>query len=292
MSAEPLLEICERVLRLVGTDAEAEITVTSGTESLTRFATSFIHQNVTDASRTLHLRVALDGRVAEATANQTDDDALARLVRSTLDAARLQPSIPVGPASRHRPRRRRSTIGTTRRPRPSRVLVPSASRPSCARRMALRPPASARPRASRSRSPTPPASAPPGARRPRCSTGSPGPGAPTERREPRRRSSPISMGPLVGEEATRLARDAADAADLEPGDVRGRPLARVRRQRPRLSRHLRLQWPRRRRGPLLRPPRRSAVRPCHLARPTTSRTRWRLALASTQKGPRSGATSS
>ena len=51
MSAEPLLEICERVLRLVGTDAEAEITVTSGTESLTRFATSFIHQNVTDASR-------------------------------------------------------------------------------------------------------------------------------------------------------------------------------------------------------------------------------------------------
>ena len=51
MSAEPLLEICDRVLRLVGTDAEAEITVTSGTESLTRFATSFIHQNVTDASR-------------------------------------------------------------------------------------------------------------------------------------------------------------------------------------------------------------------------------------------------
>ena len=91
MNAEALLEICERVLRLVGTDAEAEITVTSGTESLTRFATSFIHQNVTDASRTLHLRVALDGRVAEATANQTDDDALARLVRSTLDAAQLQP---------------------------------------------------------------------------------------------------------------------------------------------------------------------------------------------------------
>jgi predicted Zn-dependent protease len=97
MSAEPMLEVCERVLRLVGTDAEAEITITSGSESLTRFATSFIHQNVTDASRTVHLRVALDGRVAEATANQTDDDALARLVRSTLDAARLQPVDPGWP---------------------------------------------------------------------------------------------------------------------------------------------------------------------------------------------------
>jgi predicted Zn-dependent protease len=97
MSADNLLDVCDRVLRLVGTDAEAEITVTSGTESLTRFATSFIHQNVTDASRLVHLRVALDGRVAEATANQTDDDALARLVRSTMDAARLQPVDPGWP---------------------------------------------------------------------------------------------------------------------------------------------------------------------------------------------------
>jgi predicted Zn-dependent protease len=97
MSADTLLETCERVLRLVGTDAEAEVTVSSGTESLTRFATSFIHQNVTDASRQVHLRVALDGRVAEATANQTDDEALARLVRSTLDAAKLQPVDPGWP---------------------------------------------------------------------------------------------------------------------------------------------------------------------------------------------------
>jgi predicted Zn-dependent protease len=97
MSAYALLETCERVLGLVGTDGEAEVTVSSGTESLTRFATSFIHQNVTDASRQVHLRVALDGRVAEATANQTDDEALARLVRSTLDAAKLQPVDPGWP---------------------------------------------------------------------------------------------------------------------------------------------------------------------------------------------------
>ncbi len=92
-----LLDTCERVLRLVGTDTEAEVTLTSGTESLTRFATSFIHQNVADAVQRVHLRVALSGRVAEATGNQTDDEALARLVRSTLDAAQLQPVDPGWP---------------------------------------------------------------------------------------------------------------------------------------------------------------------------------------------------
>lgn len=94
MNDTDLLEVCERVLRLVGTDAEAEVTVTAGHEALTRFATGFIHQNVADDVLGIHLRVALDGRVAEATANQADDDALARLVRSTLEAARLQPVDP------------------------------------------------------------------------------------------------------------------------------------------------------------------------------------------------------
>lgn len=95
--SDRLLSTCERVLRLVGTDAEAEVTVSAGTETLTRFATSFIHQNVADAARRIHLRVALDGRVAEATANQTDDEALARLVRSTTEAAALQPVDPAWP---------------------------------------------------------------------------------------------------------------------------------------------------------------------------------------------------
>ena len=45
----------------------------------------------------MQLRLALDGRVAEASGNQTDDDALARLVRSTAEAARLQPVDPGWP---------------------------------------------------------------------------------------------------------------------------------------------------------------------------------------------------
>ena len=126
-------------------------------------------------------------------------------------------SIPVGPALRHRPRRRRSTIGTTRRPRPSRRNAPSASRHSSARRRASRPPASARPRASRSRSPTPPASASPAARRPRALDGI----ARTGSSDGSARAASAQLadldGAAAGEEATRLARDAADATDLEPG---------------------------------------------------------------------------
>jgi len=97
MTAADLLDVCESVLRLAGTDAEAEVTVTAGRESLTRFATSFIHQNVADDVRDVHLRIALDGRVAEARANQTDAETLSRLVRSTLEAARLQPVDPGWP---------------------------------------------------------------------------------------------------------------------------------------------------------------------------------------------------
>jgi predicted Zn-dependent protease len=95
--SDRLLDVCDRVLRLVGTDAEAEVAVTTGTDALTRFATSFIHQNVADAVQRVHLRVAVDGRVAEATVNQTDDDALSRLVRSAVDAAGLQPVDPGWP---------------------------------------------------------------------------------------------------------------------------------------------------------------------------------------------------
>ncbi|MBA2632188.1 MAG: TldD/PmbA family protein [Chloroflexi bacterium] len=95
--SDRLLDVCERLLARVGTQAEAEVTVTAGTDALTRFATSFIHQNVTDAVRRVRLRVALDGRVAESAGNQDDDEALSRLVGSALDAARLRPVDPGWP---------------------------------------------------------------------------------------------------------------------------------------------------------------------------------------------------
>jgi predicted Zn-dependent protease len=89
--------VCERVLGLVDDGVEVEVTVTTGREALTRFATGFIHQNVADEARQVHLRVAVDGRVAEATTTQVSEDALRQLVRSALDAAALQPVDPGWP---------------------------------------------------------------------------------------------------------------------------------------------------------------------------------------------------
>ena len=97
MNAEALLDTCDRVLSRVPAGAEAEVSVTAGTETLTRFATSFIHQNVADAVSRVHVRVALDGHVAESFGNQTDDAALDRLVRSATEAARLRPPDPGWP---------------------------------------------------------------------------------------------------------------------------------------------------------------------------------------------------
>jgi predicted Zn-dependent protease len=97
MSADRLLETCERVLALVGSEAEAEVTVSAGPEALTRFATSFIHQNVAEDARQVHLRVAIDGRVAEASTNTADEDGLAALVRSVMEAARLRQVDPGWP---------------------------------------------------------------------------------------------------------------------------------------------------------------------------------------------------
>jgi predicted Zn-dependent protease len=91
------MDVCERVLARVDPGVEAEVTVATGTDALTRFATGFVHQNVADAVRRVHLRVAVDGRVAEADTTLVDDDALARLVRSALDAAALQPVDPGWP---------------------------------------------------------------------------------------------------------------------------------------------------------------------------------------------------
>jgi predicted Zn-dependent protease len=92
-----LLEVADRVLGRLPGDAEAEVTVIAGTEALTRFATSFIHQNVADDVRRVNLRVAVGGRVAAASATQTDDRALDALVRSATDAAGLQPVDPGWP---------------------------------------------------------------------------------------------------------------------------------------------------------------------------------------------------
>jgi predicted Zn-dependent protease len=83
--------IADRLIEIVGDRAEAEVTASVGTAALTRFANSFIHQNVAEDSVGVRIRVALDGKVAALDGNRVDDAALTRLADAVIEAARLQP---------------------------------------------------------------------------------------------------------------------------------------------------------------------------------------------------------
>ncbi|HSJ36042.1 MAG TPA: metallopeptidase TldD-related protein, partial [Acidimicrobiia bacterium] len=84
-------DIAEQTLAAVGKDANAEVVVTDGRTALTRFANSFIHQNITQDTVTVELRVEVDGRVSSSSATVAEPDALARLAHATVESARLQP---------------------------------------------------------------------------------------------------------------------------------------------------------------------------------------------------------
>ena len=87
--------VCERVLGLVGGRAEAVVAASVGTSSLTRFANSRIHQNVTEDLRAVRLAVAVGGgRTARASTTRSDADGLAVLVERALAAAALRPEDP------------------------------------------------------------------------------------------------------------------------------------------------------------------------------------------------------
>lgn len=96
--------LAEWVLERVGSRAEAEVVVTGGTSSLTRFANSFIHQNVGEEGDTVSLKVASNGRVASGTTTFLAPDALGRFVDGIVEQASHQPVDPdwpglVGPAA-------------------------------------------------------------------------------------------------------------------------------------------------------------------------------------------------
>ncbi|MDP8936721.1 MAG: TldD/PmbA family protein [Actinomycetota bacterium] len=92
-----LLDLCDRVLELVGDRAETEVTVSSGRSALTRFANSAIHQNVADDGTWVGLKVVVDGRWATSGTNRTDAEALVRVVDRALAAAPLRPVDPDWP---------------------------------------------------------------------------------------------------------------------------------------------------------------------------------------------------
>ncbi|HSL32428.1 MAG TPA: metallopeptidase TldD-related protein, partial [Candidatus Limnocylindrales bacterium] len=96
------LDTADRIVGLVqaraGEAAEAEATVTRGVSALTRFANSFIHQNVAEDLSHVVLRVALDGRVASVRLDgPSTDRRLASLVDSAIESARVSPIDPEWP---------------------------------------------------------------------------------------------------------------------------------------------------------------------------------------------------
>lgn len=98
---EQLFDTADRVLALVrervGATAEAQVSVRHGDQALTRFATSFIHQNVAETATEVRLKVVLDGAGATAVVDQVDDDALGALVDRVAGAARVRPADPDWP---------------------------------------------------------------------------------------------------------------------------------------------------------------------------------------------------
>ncbi|MFP5317764.1 MAG: TldD/PmbA family protein [Acidimicrobiia bacterium] len=96
MNGDLLLEACQSILDLVGDRAEAEVTVSSGRSALTRFANSYIHQNVADIGHWARLRIVADGRTATVGTSRLSTG-LADLVERAFQAAALRPVDPDWP---------------------------------------------------------------------------------------------------------------------------------------------------------------------------------------------------
>jgi predicted Zn-dependent protease len=99
-AAREAADIAAEVIDLVGraaAGADAEVLVDRTDYALTRFANSFIHQNVAERTVGVRLRVHVQGRTAAGSTTLTDPDALRDLVDRTLAAARLCPPDPQWP---------------------------------------------------------------------------------------------------------------------------------------------------------------------------------------------------
>jgi predicted Zn-dependent protease len=87
--------LAERAIDLVrsatGGRAEAEVIVDRTDMALTRFANSFVHQNVAESGTSMRLRLHLDGRTATGATTRIDGDGVDSLVERTVAASRLLP---------------------------------------------------------------------------------------------------------------------------------------------------------------------------------------------------------
>jgi predicted Zn-dependent protease len=83
-------DLVDQVVSIVGDRAEAEVIAKTGRSELTRFANSFIHQNVSEDIENVSVKVAASGRVASATTTNVSADGLASMVDSAIETASMQ----------------------------------------------------------------------------------------------------------------------------------------------------------------------------------------------------------
>ena len=91
-----LRAIAESAMRAAKGD-QAEALIIGRTVSLTRYASSAIHQNVTSREAELRVRVVLGKRRATATTNRLDDEGVRRAAELASDLARRTPEDPTFP---------------------------------------------------------------------------------------------------------------------------------------------------------------------------------------------------
>jgi len=90
-------QLLELVRTAAGPAAEAEVSVERQVEALTRFANSFIHQNLADDTTRVRLRLHTGGRTVAGSTTRTGADGLRELVARTVEAARFAPPDPGWP---------------------------------------------------------------------------------------------------------------------------------------------------------------------------------------------------
>lgn len=105
MTVQQIIEAVELCAARKHGVRDVEVQYRAGTESLTRFANNAIHQNVSETSRALSVRVMIGKRTARASTNRIDADGIERCVEQAvaltkamaLDEELLPLYEPVGP---------------------------------------------------------------------------------------------------------------------------------------------------------------------------------------------------
>lgn len=86
-------EIAKRVLALSTAD-QTEVVILGEENQLTRFANSYIHQNVAEKNAQIRVRAVVGKKIGAAITNDLSDEALTQAVESAIEAAKLQRENP------------------------------------------------------------------------------------------------------------------------------------------------------------------------------------------------------